>query len=59
MYNKAKKEHQRHTHSATDLELPSGQKNPAGQGPEHRKLDSVEEEPNRPPGHGRLTPFEQ
>lgn len=46
-------------HSATDLELPSGQKNPAGQGSEHRGFDSDEDAPNLPPGHGNLTPFAQ
>ena len=48
---RARKKEQGHAIQKTDLELPTGQKNPAGQGSEHRKLDSVEEEPNLPAGH--------
>lgn len=43
----------------TDLELPSMQKDPAGQVPEHRKLVSCVEEPKLPAAQGNLPPFVQ
>lgn len=43
----------------TNLELPSVQKEPAVQAPEHRKLVSFVEEPNLPAAHGNLIPFVQ
>lgn len=45
--------------SIANLELASGQKNPAGQSPEQRQLVSSREDPNLPAGQGYLTPFVQ